>query len=373
VASPSDVIVVGAGVVGCAVAYELARRGASVQVVEGRAPGMGATQASAGMLAPFTEARSGGPLLELTARSLALFDSFIAQVVEDGETLTYHRTGALDVAMQGDTVRQLSATAAVLAARGIEAELLDQAALCKAEPEVSHAAIGGLLIPTHGFVRVMELTRALVSAACRRGVRFLEPARARSIAASGSGLAVHTERDILSADRVVLAAGSWAGQVEVEGAGARARVPVKPVRGQLLQLGWTGPALRRVVWSEGCYMVPWTDGTVLVGATMEDVGFDERNTAAGIHDLIEAACGLAPRTWTAGFTEARAGLRPATPDGLPIIGASTVLPKLVYATGHYRNGVLLSALTAQLVADAVLDQILDPMAQFTDPSRFGNI
>jgi glycine oxidase len=342
-----------------------------VQVVDGRAPGMGATRASAGMLAPFTEARDGGPLLELTARSLALFDSFIAQVVEDGETVTYHRTGTLDVAMHADSIRQLSATAAALAARGIEAELLDQAALCNEEPEVSRGAIGGLLIPTHGFVRVMELTGALVLAARRRGVRFLEPARALSIAASGSGLAVHTERGILSADRVVLAAGSWAGQVEVKG--ARDRVPVKPVRGQLLQLGWAGPALRRVVWSEGCYMVPWTDGTVLVGATMEDAGFDERNTAAGIHELIEAACDLAPRTWAAGFTEARAGLRPATPDGLPIIGASPALPHLTYATGHYRNGVLLSALTARLVADAVLNQILDPMLQFTDPARFGHV
>src|SRR4051812_43096291 len=172
---------------------------------------MGATRASAGVLAPFIEAREGGPLLELTARSLTLFDAFIAQVVEDGETVTYHRTGTLDVAMQGDSMRQLSATAAILAARGIEAELLDAAAVRKQEPELSHEVAGGLLIPVHGFVRAMELTRALAAAAIRRGVTFLEPARALSIAASGSGVAVRTEQEILSADRVVLAAGSWTG------------------------------------------------------------------------------------------------------------------------------------------------------------------
>jgi glycine oxidase len=139
VASPSDIVVVGAGIVGCAVAYELARRGASVQVVDDREPGMGATQASAGMLAPYIEAREGGPLLELTARSLTLFDAFISQIVDDGETVTYERTGTLDVAMQGDSMRQFAATVGALTARGIEAELLDPLTVRQHEPMVSSA------------------------------------------------------------------------------------------------------------------------------------------------------------------------------------------------------------------------------------------
>jgi glycine oxidase len=371
VASPSDIVVVGAGIVGCAIAYELARRGASVQVVDDRLPGMGATQASAGVLAPFIEAREGGPILELTARSLTLFDAFVSQVTEDGETVTYERNGTLDVALQGDSMQQFALTARMLAARGIESELLDPVSVRQREPELSEEVVGGLFIPTHGFVRAEELTRALAAAAANRGVRFVALGRARKIAPSGDGLIVHTDRGSLVADRVVLAAGSWSGQVEV--AGTQDRVPVKPIRGQILRLEWNGPPLQRVVWGERCYMVPWADGTVLAGATVEDAGFDEHTTAAGVHDLIEAASELAPRSWAAGFIGARAGLRPGTPDRLPIIGRSTVLPNLVYATGHFRNGVLLSALTAQLVADLLLDQVVDPMLQFTEPGRFGDL
>ena len=117
--------------------------------------------------------------------------------------------------------------------------------------------------------------------------------------------------------------------------------------------------------------MPWDDGTLLVGATVEDAGFDERTTVAGVRDLIDAACELVPHAWTAGFTAARAGLRPATPDDLPIIGPSTVVPNLMYATGHYRNGVLLAPLTAQLVADAMLEGQVDPMLELTSPQRFG--
>jgi glycine oxidase len=368
VASPSDILVVGAGVIGCAVAYELARRGASVQIVDNRPPGMGATQASAGVLAPFIEARDGGPLLELTARSLTLFDALISQLADDGEAVAYHRHGTLDVAMQGDSLRHLSSTARALEARGIDAELLDAAAIRQQEPELSEDALGGLLIPTHGFVKAAELTRALAAAARRRGASFVS-ARVHAIASSGGSVLIRTDAGTLDARQAVLAAGSWAGQVEVEGAD---RLPVKPVRGQLIQLAWTAPPLRRVIWAERCYMVPWGDGTVLVGATVEDAGFDERTTIAGVHALIEAACDLVPGTWTASFTGARAGLRPGTPDGLPIIGRSAALPQLTYAAGHYRNGVLLCALTAQLVADAMIDQLVAPMLQFTDPCRFGN-
>ena len=110
-----------------------------------------------------------------------------------------------------------------------------------------------------------------------------------------------------------------------------------------------------MTWSGRCYLVPWDDGTLLVGATVEEAGFDERTTVAGVRDLLDAACELVPRAWTAGFLGARVGLRPATPDDLPVIGPSSVMPNLMYATGHYRNGVLLAPLTAQLVADAMLE------------------
>jgi glycine/D-amino acid oxidase-like deaminating enzyme len=151
------------------------------------------------------------------------------------------------------------------------------------------------------------------------------------------------------------------------------RLPVRPVRGQLLQLGWNGPPIKRATWSERCYLVPWENGTLLVGATVEEAGFDERTTVAGVRDLIEAACELMPHVWTASLVAARAGLRPATPDDVPIIGWSCRVPNVLYATGHYRNGVLLSPLTAQLAADALLDGRNDPMLDLTSPQRFGEL
>jgi glycine oxidase len=169
-----------------------------------------------------------------------------------------------------------------------------------------------------------------------------------------------------TADAVVIAAGSWSGQLGLREAAAR---DVRPVRGQLLRLSWHGEPLTHVLWGPDCYVVPWLDGTVLVGATMEEVGFDERTTAAGVRDLLDAVCELIPEAWGASFVEARAGLRPATRDGLPIIGRSTEVAGVFYATGHFRNGVLLAPLTAQLVADLVLDGIADPALRATAPDR----
>lgn len=365
-----DIIVVGAGVVGCAVAYELARRGASVEIVDDRPVAMGATQASAGVLAPYLEAGEGSPLLDLTVRSLDLWDAFVARVTSDsGTAVLYRRTGTLDVAMDEAELRALSAYAGFLAGRGVPALLLDAAAVREEEPHLGDGGAGGLLIESHGFVAAADLTRALVSAARHHGAQLVEQSRVRRIGTEGGEIVVETDRGTLSANAAVLAAGSWSGDVAIDGMDRR--VPTRPVRGQLLALGWSGIALRRVIWSRRCYLVPWEDGTVLVGATMEDAGFDERATVAGVRDLLEAACELVPHAWSSAFRVARVGLRPATPDDLPIIGASRVSPNLMYATGHYRNGVLLAPLTAQLVADALLERRHDPLLERVSPARFG--
>ena len=150
-------------------------------------------------------------------------------------------------------------------------------------------------------------------------------------------------------------------------------MPLTPIRGQLLHLGWNGRPVSRITWGERCYAVPWQDGTLLVGATLEDVGFDERTTVAGVKGLLEAVCDLLPHAAAAHLASARAGLRPATPDQLPVVGWSSAVPRLMYATGHYRNGVLLAPLTAQIVAEAVMDGRRDPAFDFTDPGRFGRL
>jgi glycine oxidase len=372
VAGRTDIVVVGAGVIGCAIAYELSRRGAAVRVLDDRAPGMGATQASAGVLAPYIEADAGSPLLALTARSLDLFDEFVAGVQEvSGLAIAYRRTGTLDVALQEETMRRLVARAQMLSGQGVSVEVLDAPAARTEEPHLTNDVVGGLLIPAHGFVVAAELTQALVNASRKQGALFEQVSRVHRVSSVDGGLSVETPSGTLRADRVVIAAGSWAGQIEI--GGLPVRPPVRPVRGQLLQLGWTGAPLRRATWSDRCYVVPWADGSLLVGATVEEAGFDERTTVAGVRDLIETVCELLPHAWTASLRAARAGLRPCTPDEVPIIGRSCRVPDVMYATGHYRNGVLLSPLTAHLAADALLDDRLDPMLALTSPQRFGEL
>ncbi len=369
---PSDIIVIGAGIVGCAVTYELARRGASVQLVDARQPGMGATQASAGMLAPFTEAKDRNTaFLDLAVRSLDLYDEFVARVTQASNmAVGYQRTGTIDVASTDERMAALGDVAARLQARGVPLSLLDAAAARAEEPHLGHSVAGALLIGAHGYVRAGALTRALVAAARCHGAHFVEGSRVGGISKRHGDLVVDTAHGSLTAGAVVTTAGSWSGQIDVPGG---ARVPVRPVRGQLLHLAWEGAPLRRVTWGDHCYMVPWDDGTVLVGATMEEVGFDERNTVDGVRQLMTAASELVPAAAKAALVSARVGLRPGTPDALPIIGWSGVLPNLMYATGHFRNGVLLSPLTAQLVADAMIDHRIDPALSAISPQRFGDL
>jgi glycine oxidase len=361
-----DAIVVGAGIIGCAVGRELARRGARTAILESRTAGAGATQASAGVLAPYIEAPGEGPLHQLTVRSLGLYDAFIAELErETGAGVEYRRCGTLEVAPDGVGAARLAALAIWTRSAGVDARWIDAREVMHLEPALGPCE-GALLVPAHGYVRVPQLTSSLVAAAERSGATLIAGEPVKTIAPDGTGLTVETAVSCHRGATVVIAAGSWSGSLGWE------KVPVKPIRGQLVRLRWNAPPISHVLWSDRCYVVPWLDGTVLVGATVEDVGFDERTTAAGVRDLLDAACDLMPKTWGAGFIDARAGLRPATTDGLPIIGRSRQTPALVYASGHYRNGILLAPLTAQLVADLVIDGRSDPVLEFLSPSRYAD-
>ncbi|HUR34636.1 MAG TPA: glycine oxidase ThiO [Vicinamibacterales bacterium] len=371
-ARSTDIVVIGAGIVGCAVAAELARRGAAVSVLDAREPGGGATQASGGMLAPFTEASEGGPLLELGARSLALFDDFVARLeAETGIDVGYDRSGTLHIARSEDTVGSFAASHRELMALGVRSATLSATEARTYEPNLAPDIFGGLLIPDQGHVSAPETTRALIVAAQQYGATLLEPSLAHRLTSCVDGVDIDTGHGRIHAGAVVLAAGAWSGQIEI--GGAMVPVPVRPVRGQLLHLGWGTAQVARVTWDERCYLVPWRDGTLLVGATVEEAGFDERTTVAGVRRLLEAVCDLLPDAWSATVLSSRVGLRPGSPDPLPLVGWSTAVPGLMYATGHYRNGVLLAPLTAQLVADAMLGGDEDPMLALTSPARFGRI
>lgn len=342
-----DAIVVGGGIIGCAIARELARRGARTVVLEARTAGAGATQASAGVLAPFIEAPGEGPLHALTVRSLAMYDEFIAGVSHDAQrSVEFRRCGTLEVAADTASAARLAALGAWARSTGVDALWVEAGEVSRLEPALG-ATEGGLLVPSHGYVRAMQLTGALVEAARRLGATVNTGRRVESIACVDEYVTAIAGGKRYRAGTLVLAAGSWSGLLAPETA-------VKPVRGQLLQLRWHGPPITRVLWSEHCYIVPWLDGTLLVGATVEDAGFDERVTVSGVRTLVSAASALLPGVGDATFVEARAGLRPATPSGLPIIQRSAEHPALVHATGHYRNGILLAPLTARLVADLVL-------------------
>jgi glycine oxidase len=362
-----DVIVVGAGIIGCAVGRELARRGATVRIFESRTVGAGATQASAGVLAPYIEAVHHGPLFDLMVRSLQMYDAFVRDVSdESGLAVEYRRCGTLEVAMDGAAAQRLRALAAALTGRA-ELEWLDTARARHREPALPESIEGALFSPDHGYVVVPALTDALAWAALRHGVQLEAAHRVSAVRREGRRVAIVTEDGtVWPADAVVIAAGSWSGQL---GAPDVTSDQVRPVRGQLLRLAWKGTALSHVIWGADCYVVPWENGTVLVGATVEDVGFDERATAAGVRDLLDAVCDLLPEAWRATFVEARVGLRPATLDGLPVMGRSREVPGVVYATGHYRNGVLLAPLTAQLVADLIVDGREDPLLAPLRPGR----
>jgi len=342
-----DVVVVGAGIIGCAVAREVARRGAKTVVLEARTIGAGATQASAGVLAPFIEAPSDGPLHALTVESLSMYDEFIASVARDAHVaVEYRRCGTLEVAHDPTATEHLKNLAHWVASKGLEVRWLGPTEVNRLEPALGTTS-GGLLVPSHGYVHATSLTNALAESAQRHGADVRTGTHVDSISATDREAEVRAGRDVYRATMVVLAAGSWSSTLAPD-------ADVSPVRGQLLRVRWDRPQIQRIVWSERCYLVPWTDGTLLIGATVEQVGFDERVTGGGVRSLLNAASEVLPAIADATFIDARVGLRPATTSGLPLIARSTRYPALVYATGHFRNGILLAPLTAKRVADLVM-------------------
>lgn len=318
-----------------------------------RSPGAGASQASAGVLSPYIEAKPGSPLLAMGRQSLAMWDSFVNDVRarSGGASLEYARTGTLEVALSAGQEQALREAAAWLRTEGVDHEWLEGPTLREREPSITHAALGGLLIPQHGFVNVRALVTALVHAARLSGAISVTPAEILHVEQKADRVHVRAGADDHVFDHVVIAAGSWTRRVRVAGEPV---FPIKPIRGQLLHLRWTDATRpQRSVWGTRCYTVPWADGSVLVGATVEDVGFDERSTVAGVRELMEAVVELLPGAASAALDHVRVGLRPATDSHLPMIGPLPNHPRVIMAAGHYRNGILLAPLTAERVVSAI--------------------
>jgi glycine oxidase ThiO len=357
-----SVVIVGAGIIGCAIARELARRGVACTIVDPRPVAGGATQASAGMLAPYVEADAGGPMLDLCVRSLDRYDDWIAGLREEGASIEYRRIPTLEIALS-------PAQAAALG--GGHGEWLSPRDVARAIPELAPVA-GARRNDRHGYVDARELAQALAESSARHGAAFVD-GRVERIDHRGATLAVDLGpgRDPVGADAVVLAAGAWSNRIN----GVRTP-PLRPVRGQLLlhrgelASGERPARLPAILWGPGCYIVPRDRSSqLLIGATVEDAGFDERPTEAARTSLFDAACRLLPLA-ADGVEETRVGLRPVTPDQLPALGDDPSEPGVFHAAGHYRNGILLAPITAMLMADLIVDGRRDPCLDSFRPHRF---
>lgn len=360
------VIVVGAGAVGCACALRLARGGQRVMLVERAQPASEASSAAAGILIPEAAAEVPAPLLQLWLQGLATTAGYAALAEElSGMTTGYRETGRLVVALDEAEAEALAAQYALQAPGGVEARWLSGAEARALESALSPSVRGAIFFPTHAQVEAPRYSRALYAAARRAGVdaRLGQPVTAIEHE-GGRVVGVRLGDERLAAEWVVLAAGSWSGTLP------GARCPVRPLKGQIVRLEPVLPPFRHIVSTLRGSIVPWRDGHVLVGATFEEAGYDKRVTADGLRSLLDNAVRACPALGDARVVDAWAGLRPASPDGLPIIGEG-VERGLVYATAHRAMGILLAGITAEVVAALIAGEPppIDP-APFS-PLRFG--
>jgi glycine oxidase len=362
-----DAIFVGGGIVGLSCAWRAARRGAHVAVLDRAEPPAGATNVAAGMLAPVGELTFGEPeLLELTLASARLYPAFVAELEEaTGESVGYTRQGALHVALDRDEAAQLRRVHDLQRSLDLEAEWLPPRRCRELEPGLTPSFNGGVFAAGEAAVDPRRLARALVAALRRAGAELrtgcevaegifeggrLAGVRVRAAAATPAAPAAEpSEGEELHADAVVLCAGAWSGQADW--LPEHARPPVRPVKGQVLELRAPDgePPCRRIIASERVYLVPRPDGRLVAGATSEEQGFDTTVLAGGVHELLREAYRLLPDVAEMELVGAIAGLRPGTPDNLPLIGPGAI-DGLLLATGHYRNGILLAPLTAEWIA-----------------------
>lgn len=348
----SRILVAGGGLIGCAIAWRLAQRGAHVRVIESSRPGMAASWAAAGMLAPLLESVHA-PLRSLATQSIARFPAFVQELKEAcGIDAELQLSGKIDVAFRSEEMDTLRLNYGELLPGGVrEISAVDMRAL---EPEVSVAATGAIFSDHDGSVDNRKLTRAAWLAASTAGVEFQLESSVHEVVCGRAGFeAVRlTTGEQVGADAVVIAAGAWSGSIH----GLPRSLPVFPVRGQIVALEHIPRVLSHLVMTTECYIVPRLDGRVLVGSTVERAGFDARTTALGISRLMAGAIHAVPRLAEATVVETWAGLRPGTADDLPIMGADPRAPGVFYATGHYRNGILLAPITADMIAEAVITQ-----------------
>lgn len=363
----ADAVVVGGGVVGLAAARVLAAEGIRVLVVERGRVGEEASGAAAGMLTAQVHAAPGAPLLDLALRARERHAALAAELEDEtGIGVDRSERGALEIAFTDAAAEALSDRARWQRGRGLAAEPLAAAELAEAEPNISPDVRGGVFYRDDRAVDNVRLCRALAASAVARGATLLAGRPVTALILEGGRVAgVQAGRERIDAPLVLNAAGAWAGLL----AGDPAPPPVEPVRGHIVAFDVAPPLLRHVVWSPAGYLVPRADGRLLAGSTVENAGFDKSVTAGALAAVLAIALEIAPRLAGVAVADSWAGLRPGSPDGLPIVGAGGV-PGLFHAAGLFKNGILLGPLVGEAAARLALGR--DPGFDLEpySPSRF---
>jgi glycine oxidase len=378
---PPDLLVVGGGAIGMAIAWRAARRGMAVSLVERDGTGEGTSRIAAGMLAPVAEVEFGGAgrrMLDLAMRSAALWPGFASELHDaSGEVIVMRPTGTLLLARDSDEEAELVRQLEFRRSLGLEVRRLRPSEARELEPALAPTLRAALEAPGDHSVDPRPVLRALRDACVEAGVELREHAPLVGLDHDGRTLraAILAGGERVPAGAVVLAAGPWSGTLE--GLPEGARVPVRPVKGQILRLrDPEGPGLlERVVRYEGGYVVPRGDGRYVLGGTVEERGFDLSPTAGAAYELLREARELLPGVTELEIEELSVGVRPGTPDNLPAIGRAAI-EGVWWATGHYRNGILLTPLTAELVVGAICGEgegeEESRMLSWCDPGRFAS-
>jgi glycine oxidase len=353
----ADAVVIGGGVIGCAVAWRLGQAGMRAFVVERGKVGGEASHAAGGMLAPLAEAERQDDFFNLAVASLAIYADFTRELKSaSGIDVEYRDEGTLYLALTEDDEEELERRWRWQSETGLNVKRLSAGCALELEPLLNRALRFALKFPGDHQVDNRRLATSLHAAARNAGVEFLTQTEAReilteSLAGRSRITGVMTARGEISARTVVVAAGSWSSLLRCDEA---RHFEIEPVRGQMVAIETPAPAARHVIYSRRGYLVPRLSGYLIAGSTTERAGYDKRVTVGGVASIIKSAIEIMPCAANQAIIETWAGLRPRAPDGLPVLGADPRVEGLIYATGHYRNGILLTPVTAQAIGELII-------------------
>jgi len=369
----ADIVIIGGGVIGLAVARALALRGLrDVLLLERGSLGAESSSAAAGMLAPQAEANRPHEFFYLTCQSRDMYPLFASALLEEtGIDIELETTGALYLAFTEHDADELEQRYEWQNRAELPIEKLSSEAARKLEPAICEDVRAALRFPRDTQVENRRLIGALSVANERLGVRLETGTNVISLKAERGRLkGIETSRGFVATDRVVIAGGAWSSLIDAADI-ALPDLRIKPVRGQMLCFEANPQICGHVVYSSRGYIVPRRDGRLLAGSTTEHAGFEKRVTAAGIHSILSAALEISPRIASLPMTDSWAGLRPRAADTLPVLGPCAEIAGVFYATGHYRNGILLAPVTGELIARAIVDGVFPSSLSIFSPDRFG--